>query len=154
MKSLKRFRNRQHRCYELSFIATTQEPDAEKFTLVHGHIHIYGVPVGHAWIETGYGRIYDTFLDCYMPCEQYVAEHGAVAERRYSLKRMAELVSTTRHSGPWHTSPWVVRRKTPGAFAQNTIDLVRDGDVYRLVANYGYSPEALQSACRRPLGRG
>lgn len=114
MKSLKRFRSRQHRCYELSFIAMTREPDAEKFTLVHGYIHIYGVPVGHAWIETGDGRIYDTFLDRYTPCDEYVAEHGAVIERRYPRKEALKLMLDAGHRGPWHASPvGVLFTKTP-----------------------------------------
>jgi hypothetical protein len=36
MKSLRRFRNRHKRCYELACEAMLREPDAATFRLVHG----------------------------------------------------------------------------------------------------------------------
>jgi hypothetical protein len=37
-----------------------------------------------------------------MPVAQYVAERGAVAERRYTVKQAADIMRTEKHYGPWH----------------------------------------------------
>jgi len=54
--------------------------------------------------------VYDTFLDRYMPWDEYAAEHGAVAERRYTRVEAARLASNTGdHGGPWHKTAGYVR---------------------------------------------
>jgi hypothetical protein len=89
MKSLARVRKRQGRCYKLAALAMLNEPDAEQLTLVHGTVcravdhqmlanspilrAWINLPIGHAWIETADGRIYDPTTNCYTPANQYVA---------------------------------------------------------------------------------
>lgn len=109
MKSLARVRSRRHRCYELTFKAMLKEPGAEKFTLVHGYVHIDGQPVAHAWIETGDGMIYDTLLDRHIAWADYAAERDAVIERRYDRMEAVRMVRDTKNHGPWHTSAGIHR---------------------------------------------
>jgi hypothetical protein len=105
MKCLKRIRKRLGRCYELAFKVMLDEPGAETFALVHGYVHMHGHALGHAWIETGDGRVYDTGLDRYMPRDEYAAERGAVIERRYTRMKAVQLAADTgNYGGPWHTS--------------------------------------------------
>jgi len=87
-----------------------EEPGAENFTLVHGYIFINGHALGHAWIETGDGRVYDTRLDCYMPRDEYVANRRAVIERRYTRVDAVQALSKAGHYGPWHRSKLVSRK--------------------------------------------
>jgi hypothetical protein len=53
MKTLKRIRNRQGRCYELAGRVMLYEEGSEAFTLVHGTIEngFAGRFIEHAWIE-------------------------------------------------------------------------------------------------------
>lgn len=81
MKSLKRIRDRKHRCFELAMTVMLEEPGADKFTLVHGRIH-HGIP--HAWIETGDGRVYEPVQGSYMPVAEFDGVYG-IAQRRYTL---------------------------------------------------------------------
>jgi hypothetical protein len=95
MKSLKRIRKRAGRCYELALKVMTEEPGAEKFTLVHGRGPL-GVP--HAWVETGDGRVYDAVADSYTPIDEYQCS----AERRYTQAEARQAMLENRTSGPWH----------------------------------------------------
>jgi hypothetical protein len=104
MKSLRRVRSRLHRCYRLAFKAVCEEPGAEKFALVHGYIRIDGHALGHAWVDTGDGRVYDTRLDRHIAWDEYEAEHGAVIERRYPRMAALQMMLDNRSYGPWHTS--------------------------------------------------
>jgi hypothetical protein len=71
MESLKRIRKRHHRCYELALKVMLDEPEADRFTLVHGTYVVGGVlRTGHAWIELDDGRIYDVVSDNYEPADQ------------------------------------------------------------------------------------
>jgi hypothetical protein len=76
---------------------------ADGVVLVHGTVASsgYGLPIEHAWLEGG-GEAYDAVAHVTLPIAQYVAERGAVAERRYTLKEVC--ARTDRHFGPWHES--------------------------------------------------
>jgi hypothetical protein len=85
------------------------EPGAEKFALVHGRVcQLKGghadpdLVIGHAWIETEDGTIYDPVLDQYTRWGEYAAERGAVIERRYTHAEAMETLLKFRHFGPWH----------------------------------------------------
>jgi hypothetical protein len=95
MECLKRVRKRLKRCYELAGRAMAEEPGAEKFTLVHGYHPKY---LGHAWIETGDGRVYDPSTNAYTPIEDY----PGVAEHRYTRREAAEIICANRHFGKFH----------------------------------------------------
>jgi hypothetical protein len=115
-----RFRNRWKRCYELSFrtlLNLAQAGHADGVTLVHGTISVMGGPIGHAWLESD-GEAYDAVAHETMPIAQYVAEHGAIAERRYTLDEALKVSQAQKpryyerhHYGPWH-NPWYVRGVT------------------------------------------
>ena len=109
MRSLKRFRNRAQRCFELAFLAMMREPAAEKFTLVHGTIRsAHFGSVVHAWIEIGDGRIWDPVTDVYMPTDEYLKKHGAVVERRYTRAEAARMQAANPRCALWHRSDGAV----------------------------------------------
>jgi hypothetical protein len=104
-----RFRRRHKRCYELAWKTLFDLNDAGKadgVTLVHGTVAspAGGFPIEHAWLEGG-GEAYDAVDHVTMPVAQYVAERGAVAERRYTLKEAC--ARPERYFGPWHESETV-----------------------------------------------
>jgi hypothetical protein len=104
MKSLKRIRNRKHRCYELCIKVMFEEPGAEKFRLAHGRL--YG-GLGHAWIELPGGRIYDAVKDRYFEslADFRNNQPGAIVDYRYTQKQMAKQMLKHGHMGPWPTRP-------------------------------------------------
>ena len=66
---------------------------------------------GHAWLE-GDGEVYDPVDHVTMPVVQYIAERGAVAERRYTLKEVSSLLMGPEkidHAGPWHESAGITK---------------------------------------------
>jgi hypothetical protein len=95
MECLKRVRKRLKRCYELAGRAMQEEPGAEKFTLVHGQHPTYH---GHAWIETGDGRVYDPTTNAYTP----IGDYAGVAQCRYTQREAMRVGCANRHWGPWH----------------------------------------------------
>jgi hypothetical protein len=109
MKSLKRIRKRNGRCYELALKAMLDEPGGERFTLVHGRVRqdptLSGAIIGHAWIETGDGMVYCPSFNRYMPLDEYMAARSAKIERRYTMAEAMTAMGVTGHSGPW---PWTI----------------------------------------------
>jgi hypothetical protein len=69
--------------------------------LVHGTVVCGSVVIGHAWLESN-REAYDAVPHVTMPVAQYVAERGAVAERRYAFKEASRIMLTENHYGPWH----------------------------------------------------
>ena len=106
--SKSRFRRRHKRCFELSFRTLRDLDDAgnaDAVTLVHGTVRTRSGPTPHAWLGSDY-EAYDAVAHEIMPIDQYVAVHGAIAERRYSLKEANEISRRQGwHYGPWH-DPW------------------------------------------------
>jgi hypothetical protein len=101
VKSLKRIRKRQHRCFELALKAMLDEPGADRFTLVHGSVAPASLRYEHAWIELGDGRIYDAVTDTYEPTDQFMAENRAVVEYRYSRLEACRVCGVAHVWGPW-----------------------------------------------------
>jgi hypothetical protein len=106
MKSLARIKKRQGRCWELAMMAMMREPEADRFTLVHGSILLAwqtetDARIRHAWIELSDGRIYDPVKDSYEPAEQYMTKNRALVEHRYSRVEAARVCTEAKHSGPW-----------------------------------------------------
>jgi hypothetical protein len=101
---LRRIRKWQGRCYEFAYKAIVDDPDGERWHLVHGVVSGWLVRQGsieHAWIEAG-ADAYDPVLDEWMPVTKYHAKYGTVAERRYTGKEVLHVLLDTRHYGPWH----------------------------------------------------
>ena len=101
MKSLKRIRKRQHRCFELAMKAMLDEPGADRFTLVHGNVAPGSLRYAHAWIELGDGCIYDAVTDTYEPTDQFMAKNRAVVEHRYSRLEACLVCGVAHVWGPW-----------------------------------------------------
>jgi hypothetical protein len=99
VQSLKYYRKRQGRCFELAGIAMMEEPGAEKFTLVHGIIHGW---IAHAWITLPDGRVYDPCAHAYFSASDYAEKYEAVPEVTYTQKEMFEAMSHARYWGAWH----------------------------------------------------
>jgi hypothetical protein len=78
---------------------------ADGVNLVQGTVAspIDGSAFAHAWLE-GHGEAYDAVDHVTMLVAQYVAERGAVAERRYRLEEANKLGCTKGHWGPWHNT--------------------------------------------------
>jgi hypothetical protein len=101
MKSLRRIRNRQHRCFELALKAMLDEPGADRFTLVHGNIAPGSLRYPHAWIELGDGRVYDAVTDTYEPADQFTAKNRAMVDHRYSREEAISLFLVAPGRSPW-----------------------------------------------------
>jgi hypothetical protein len=101
MKTKRRVRNRQGRCYELAYDVMLFEPGAERFTLVHGWMRRLTDWIAHAWIETGAGTVYEPVGNRYYTDAEFAARMPVV-ERRYSKAEAVRLSLETHHSGPWH----------------------------------------------------
>jgi hypothetical protein len=81
------------------------EPDAERFTLIHGRISQINHDdylIGHAWIELYDGRVYDPVLNKYMPSDEYAKLRRSVIERRYTKSEAMRISAMAGHYGPWH----------------------------------------------------
>lgn len=98
-----RARKRDGRCYELALKHMLHEPDAERWTLVHGRVWrgIPGELIDHAWIETDDGQVYDPVKNAYMPRRQYHSMRRAVDVRRYTKQEAMALCAEAKHFGPW-----------------------------------------------------
>jgi hypothetical protein len=113
MKSLRRIRKREGRCYELAARAILFDPEAVRLSLVLVHGEINGPPeqtnpghasftrIGHAWIEASDGRTYDPVRDEWMDTPEYVDRAHAVAQKRYTRAEAFHQVATTDSYGPW-----------------------------------------------------
>jgi hypothetical protein len=95
-------RKRQGCCYELAMRVMTDQPGAERFTLVHGSVVTasYGpsIRIDHAWIELPDGRIFEPGTKTYGPLPHAVANH------RYSRLEACRIAVATGHYGPWTDS--------------------------------------------------
>jgi hypothetical protein len=65
-----------------------------------------GGPIGHACLESN-NEAYDAVSHETMPIAQYVAEHGAIAERRYTLDEACK-VSHAQKPRYYEQSLWSV----------------------------------------------
>ena len=103
MRGLARIRKRDGRCYELALKAMLLEPEADRWTLVHGRVWrgIPGELIDHAWIELDDGRVYDPVKNTYMPGRQYRLMRKVVEVRRYTKQEAMALCAEAKHYGPW-----------------------------------------------------
>lgn len=102
-------RNRQRRCYELSwrFLVCDERYNDGSWSLVQGEVtsDITGVPYGHAWLVGDNGRVYDPVRNKTYNCEQYAVEFDANQLATYSLEEAMRVGSDHRHYGPWIEAP-------------------------------------------------
>jgi hypothetical protein len=107
MKTLKRIRDRQGRCYELAGRVMLFEEGSETFTLVHGVLDLSFLGLSsdyaHAWIELPDHTVYDPNLHKYMPASEYYSRYKPSQCQRYTRLEAAKLM-VRFHYGPWTES--------------------------------------------------
>jgi hypothetical protein len=102
-------RNREKRCYELSFLhlCTDERFNDGSWSLVQGEITSKGtgLPYGHAWLISDRGRVYDPVHNKEYSGADYEIEFKAVALNTYSLKEAERMGAERGHYGPWVWPP-------------------------------------------------
>ena len=100
-------RNRQRRCYELTYlyICTDERYDDGSWSLVQGEITISRVPFGHAWLVSDDGRVYDPVHNKTYTVADYEAKFKANSLKTYSQKEASRTGAELGHYGPWVWSP-------------------------------------------------
>src|SRR5262245_34084058 len=127
MKSIRHFKNRSKRCFELAALPFIRDdPVVEGATLVHGTLaHAEGFRYPHAWIELADKRIYDAVHDRYFSASEYESKFHPVVERTYTgRQQVCRMLAENHHYGPWHEpEPAVLEerrreweRRYPGIF--------------------------------------
>ncbi len=90
------------RCYEMAITYLANHTDEPALRLVHGILHIMGVPFAHAWIDIPAGGVFDPVSQLSYDRDAYDRELQADAERVYTTTEAGQLAMRTKHSGPWH----------------------------------------------------
>jgi hypothetical protein len=102
-------RNREKRCYELSwrYLVHDERYNDGTWSLVQGEVTsaISGVPHGHAWLISDHGRIYDPVHNKEYACKDYAADFDAIPLMTYSLQEALHLGAHHGHYGPWIEPP-------------------------------------------------
>jgi hypothetical protein len=94
-----------------TLIDLAKADSASDVVLVHGAVMFGASVIGHAWLESD-SEAYDAVDHVTMPT-QYVAEQGAVAEQRYTLKEAYQMMCAEKHYGPWHEGAGVAMDSGP-----------------------------------------
>jgi len=88
--------------------AGTCYPDAwrwlmkeESGTLVHGTVISLGKRIGHAWIETDAGFIWEPLTGDFFRYNAWQAAAEPIEEHRYTVEEAAIMVARMGHHGPW-----------------------------------------------------
>jgi hypothetical protein len=89
-------------CYEMAFRYLADHSDEPALRLVHGTLHIVGVPYTHAWIELPGGIVFDPTDQRFYTREDYYRERQATAEAIYTRVEAGQWAMRTKHAGPWH----------------------------------------------------
>jgi hypothetical protein len=88
-------KNRQKRCYELAwrYLCTDERYNDGSWSLVQGEItsKISGIPLGHAWLISSTGRVYDPVHNEQYSSADYTTKFNAIPQNTYSLKEPSEL---------------------------------------------------------------
>jgi hypothetical protein len=92
------------RCYEmaLKYLYLVSHREEPTLRLVHGTLHIVGVPFPHAWVEIE-GCVFDPVSQEFYDRDAYYRVLEAEAERVYTAAEAGRLAMRTAHCGPWHT---------------------------------------------------
>jgi hypothetical protein len=90
------------RCYEMAITYLANHLDEPALRLVHGTLHIVGVPYPHAWIDMPSGRVFDPVAQVFYDRDAYYRVLEAEDERVYTPQEAGQLALTMKHAGPWH----------------------------------------------------
>ncbi len=73
----------------------------ESGTLVHGTVMSLGKRIGHAWIETDSGFIWEPLTADFFRYSAWQAAAEPIEESRYTVEEAAIMVARTGNHGPW-----------------------------------------------------
>jgi len=93
-------KERAGRCYELAWKHII---DQEEGALVHGEVwsHKLGRMIGHAWVETETGFVYEPVSDQYFEKDWLYRTYKVREFNTYTPEQAAIMASSTRSFGPW-----------------------------------------------------
>jgi hypothetical protein len=101
-------KNRQKRCYELSFkyLCWDERYNDGCWSLIQGEVTSDRIGTyGHAWLVSDTGRVYDPVRDKEYSNADYAAEFNAMPLTTYSLDEALRTACEQRHFGPWIEPP-------------------------------------------------
>ena len=85
-------------CYEDALLFIIKEKEGY---LVHGTVLSNGKRIGHAWVETLAGYIWEPETKKFYNRKLFQAFTKAIEEQRYTPEQAFALARRTYHSGPW-----------------------------------------------------
>lgn len=111
---IRRYRNRQGRCFELAGNCLMDSDESSDWRLVHGEIDNLNSSrrMTHAWLRRG-DLVYDPVLNEFHHEPRYARAHNAVARATFSKSETAKMVLSQRHWGPWDGQPMTNRSTAP-----------------------------------------
>ena len=85
-------------CYQDAYRFVIREGEGE---LVHGTVWSGNRRIGHAWVETSTGWIWEPQTGRYFTNLGFRHDYAPVEESRYTAEEAAIMVARTKHFGPW-----------------------------------------------------
>lgn len=73
----------------------------EAGTLVHGTVHSLGKRMGHAWVETDAGYIWEPQTGGFFTYNSWQTAAEPIEESRYTAEEAAIMAARSKHHGPW-----------------------------------------------------
>jgi uncharacterized membrane protein (UPF0127 family) len=70
-------------------------------TLIHGTVYSGNRRIGHAWVETSTGWIWEPETGKYFTSLGFRCDFAPVEESRYTAEEAAIMAARTKHPGPW-----------------------------------------------------
>src|SRR5262245_11766380 len=113
MKFLSHIRNRVRRCYELSK-AMLEEPNADKFTLVHGKL---GRAIDHAWMHPtfDYRKFICDFAVFFVKGAAQAGDYEVSTSIRGEGVKIKEIAEAMDGNTVWCCNSWFAPLRTPCA---------------------------------------
>lgn len=106
------------RCYEMAGRYILDRGDDADVQLVHGTVNqspFDAVRIGHAWIETTDGKVFDGTTQQWYERDSYYRVFNAEAERTYTATEARAQLLRTRNWGCWHMTAGIVNDQPRGA---------------------------------------
>lgn len=98
LDSLKRIRQRQKRCFELSDRVILDNPS---WTLVHSNVFNGAMRIDHSWLEKD-DVVYDPVLNVFFDKMKLYAIVTPSNIKKYDRKQVVEIICGTKKHGPWY----------------------------------------------------
>jgi len=85
-------------CYADAWRFVIREGEGE---LIHGTVYTGGRRIGHAWVETSTGWIWEPETGKYFTDLGFRANLAPIVESRYTAEEAAIMAARSKHFGPW-----------------------------------------------------